>query len=186
MTSSNGNIFRVTGLLCGEFSGHRRILRTKTSDAVLWYFFDLRLYQQLNKNGDVGDLRRHRAHYDVIVMGLMGHCFFYPKFTHNNHIFICTPAVCQEMIIIMTNICSKVRHIFGMRPITFQLTDKTEVKMEWRTWKQMIVSNLGIDSRHLKVVYLRQPNTCWAHDDSLPYVSVKSIQDSEYLLSYPK
>ena len=28
MTSSNGNIFRVTGPLCGEFTGHRRIPRT--------------------------------------------------------------------------------------------------------------------------------------------------------------
>ena len=28
MTSSNGNIFRVTGPLCGEFTGHRRIFRT--------------------------------------------------------------------------------------------------------------------------------------------------------------
>ena len=27
MTSSNGNIFRVTGLLCGEFTGHRWIRR---------------------------------------------------------------------------------------------------------------------------------------------------------------
>ena len=38
-------------------------------------------------------------------------------------------------------------------------------------------SNLGIDSRHLKAVYLRQPNTYWAHDDRFPYVSVKSIQN---------
>ena len=28
MTSSNGNIFRVTGHLCGEFTGHRWIPRT--------------------------------------------------------------------------------------------------------------------------------------------------------------
>ena len=33
MTSSNGNIFRVTGPLCGEFTGHRWIPRTKASDA---------------------------------------------------------------------------------------------------------------------------------------------------------
>ena len=33
MTSWNGNIFRVTGPLCGEFTGHRWIPRTKTSDA---------------------------------------------------------------------------------------------------------------------------------------------------------
>ena len=38
MTSSNGNIFRVTGHLCGEFTGHRWILRTKASDAELWCF----------------------------------------------------------------------------------------------------------------------------------------------------
>ena len=36
MTSSNGNIFRVTGHLCGEFTGPRWIPHTKASDAVLW------------------------------------------------------------------------------------------------------------------------------------------------------
>ena len=35
MTSSNVNIFRVTGHLCGEFTGHRWIPRTKASDAEL-------------------------------------------------------------------------------------------------------------------------------------------------------
>ena len=38
MTSSNGNIFRVTGHLCGEFTGLRWIPRTKASDAGLWCF----------------------------------------------------------------------------------------------------------------------------------------------------
>ena len=38
MTSSNGNIFRVTGHLCGEFTGPRWIPRTKVSDAELWCF----------------------------------------------------------------------------------------------------------------------------------------------------
>ena len=35
MTSSNGNIFRVTGHLCGEFIGPRWIPLTKASDAEL-------------------------------------------------------------------------------------------------------------------------------------------------------
>ena len=39
MTSSNGNIFRVTGPLYGEFTGHRWTPRTKASDAELWCFF---------------------------------------------------------------------------------------------------------------------------------------------------
>ena len=38
MTSSNGNIFRVTGPLCGEFPGLRWIPRTKASDTELWCF----------------------------------------------------------------------------------------------------------------------------------------------------
>ena len=36
MTSSNGNIFRVTGHLCGEFIGPRWIPHTKAGDAELW------------------------------------------------------------------------------------------------------------------------------------------------------
>ena len=35
VTSSNGNIFRVAGLLCGEFTSHRLIPHTKASDAEL-------------------------------------------------------------------------------------------------------------------------------------------------------
>ena len=36
---TNANIFRVTGHLCGEFTGHRWIHRTKASDAdELWCF----------------------------------------------------------------------------------------------------------------------------------------------------
>ena len=38
LTSSNGNIFRDTGHVCGEFTGHRWIHRTKASDAELWCF----------------------------------------------------------------------------------------------------------------------------------------------------
>ena len=49
MTSSNGNIFRVTGHFCGEFTGHRWITRTKAIDANLGVFFDLRLNKPLSK-----------------------------------------------------------------------------------------------------------------------------------------
>ena len=38
MTSSKGNIFRVTGPLCRVLPGHRRIPLTKASDAELWCF----------------------------------------------------------------------------------------------------------------------------------------------------
>ena len=38
MTSSNINIFRVTGPFCREFTGLRWIPRKKASNAELWYF----------------------------------------------------------------------------------------------------------------------------------------------------
>ena len=49
MTSSNGNIFRVTGPLCGEFTGHRWIPLTKASDAEFDIFFDLHLNKPLSE-----------------------------------------------------------------------------------------------------------------------------------------
>ena len=38
MTSSNGNIFRVTGHFCREFTGYRWIPCTKASNMELWCF----------------------------------------------------------------------------------------------------------------------------------------------------
>ena len=49
MTSSNGNIFCVTGSLRGELTGLRWIPVTKAIDAELRCFFDLRLNKRLSK-----------------------------------------------------------------------------------------------------------------------------------------
>ena len=73
MTSSNGNIFRVTGYLCGELTGHRCIPLTKASDQSGDLMFSL-IFAWTNdwvNNRDGGDLRHHRAHYDVTVMFLL-------------------------------------------------------------------------------------------------------------------
>ena len=67
MTSSNGNIFRVTGQLCGEFTGPRWIPRTKASDAELWWFICVWTNDSV-KTREAGDLRRFRAYYGVIVL----------------------------------------------------------------------------------------------------------------------
>ena len=50
MTSSNETICRVTGPLCGEFTGQRWIPLTKDSHAELWcFFFYLRPNKRLSK-----------------------------------------------------------------------------------------------------------------------------------------
>ena len=51
VTSSNGNIFRVTGPLCGEFTGPG----------------EFPAQRPVNKR-EAWDLSRHRAHCDVIVI----------------------------------------------------------------------------------------------------------------------
>ena len=63
MTSSNENIFLVTGPLCGEFTTQRPVTRS------FGVFFDLRLEKNVwVNNREAGDLKRYRAHYDAIVM----------------------------------------------------------------------------------------------------------------------
>ena len=63
MTSSNGNIFRVTGPLCGEFTGHKGQWRGALMFLLIYAWINVRA-----NNRTAGDLRRHRAHYDVTVM----------------------------------------------------------------------------------------------------------------------
>ena len=67
MTSSNGNIFRVTDCtanspVTGEFPSQRPV--TRSFDI----FFDLHLKKCGVNNRDAGILRRNDAHYDVILM----------------------------------------------------------------------------------------------------------------------
>ena len=69
MTSSNGTIFRVTGPLCGELTGHtgefpaqRPVTRSFDFSLICAWI------NRWENNREAGDLRRHRSRYDVIVM----------------------------------------------------------------------------------------------------------------------
>ena len=69
--TSNGNIFRVTGHLCWEFTGPRWRELWCFSSICTW------IHDWVN-NLKAGDLRRHCAHYDVSVMFTMkdvGHVY---------------------------------------------------------------------------------------------------------------
>ena len=69
MTSSNGNIFRITAPLCGE-SPHKDQWR----GAVMLSLICAWINRWVNNN-EAGDLRRHRAHYDITVMILWYACW---------------------------------------------------------------------------------------------------------------
>ena len=63
---SNGNIFRVTGHLCGEFAGYKGQWR----GALMFSFICAWMNGWVN-NREAGDLRRHRVHYDFIVIRII-------------------------------------------------------------------------------------------------------------------
>ena len=86
MMSSYENIFRVTGPLCGEFTGHRWIPHTKASDAELWCFLWSALWiKGWVNNCEAGDLGRHCAQYDVIVK-LLSVWIYASSFTANSNL----------------------------------------------------------------------------------------------------
>ena len=86
MMSSNGNLFRVTDPLCGEFTGHRWIPHTKASDAEFWCFlWSVSWINGWVNNSKAGDLRRKRAHYDVIVMRIVYCLHDYAIFPNEPH-----------------------------------------------------------------------------------------------------
>ena len=66
VTSSNGNIFRVTDHLCGEFTGPHK---GQWRGALMFSLICVWINDWVN-NREAGDLRGYRARYDVIVMFL--------------------------------------------------------------------------------------------------------------------
>ena len=85
MTSSNRNIFRITGPLCGEFTGHRWIPLTKALFFSLIFSLMCAWIKGWVNNREADDLRRHRSHYYVTVMwnlltkGLPSPAYFHHK-----------------------------------------------------------------------------------------------------------
>ena len=70
MTSSNGNMFRITGPLCGEFTGPGELYslhKGQWRGALMFSFICAWINDWVN-NREAGDLRRHHGHYDVNVM----------------------------------------------------------------------------------------------------------------------
>ena len=67
MTSSYGNIFRVTGHLCREFTPVNSPHKGRWRRALMFSLICVWINCWLN-NGEAGDSRRYRVHYDVTIM----------------------------------------------------------------------------------------------------------------------
>ena len=84
MTSSNGNIFRVTGPLCGEFTGPGEFPTQRPVTRSFDVFFDLRLNKRLSKQPwgwwfetPSWSLWRHRNVYGKSDLDLARNLFIY-------------------------------------------------------------------------------------------------------------
>ena len=111
MTSSNGNIFHVTGHLCGQ----RWIPHTKAGDVELLFSLICAWINGWVNNCEAGDLRRHRAHYNATLMQLLicawyhvnvknaakyiyyYHTYFVRDVKHNDDTVCLVIKVCQDM-----------------------------------------------------------------------------------------
>ena len=74
--SSNGEIFCITGPLCGEFTSDWWILLIKASDMEngdLMFSLICAWTNDWANNWDAGDLRRYHVHYDITVMDPLIH-----------------------------------------------------------------------------------------------------------------
>ena len=80
MTSSSGNIFRVTGPLCGEFTGDRWIPHKGQWRGALMFSLIFAWINGWVNNRVGGDLTRHIHHYNVIVM------IFCDVYAYNNNL----------------------------------------------------------------------------------------------------
>ena len=118
--------FRVTGPLCGEVTRDRWIPRTKASDAELGCF--LLSAPWINgwvSNGDAGDLRRHHAHYYVIVMSSRNEWRMQRRRTWN--IILPHPPLFQHFSLIFGNANDKVTQCFSL---------ENKCKKNKKLWKE--------------------------------------------------
>ena len=68
MTSSNGNIFRVTGPLCGEFTGPGEFPAQRPVTRSFDVSFDLRLNKRLSKQSWGYISHQNGIHYNGVLL----------------------------------------------------------------------------------------------------------------------
>ena len=86
ITSSSGNIFRVTGPVWGEVTGWFPSQRPVTRSFDV--FFDLHLNHIWANHRDAGDLRRHCAHYDVNTIEFLLLCDWIHVDSNNGTLYV--------------------------------------------------------------------------------------------------
>ena len=111
MTSSNGNIFRVTGPLYGEFTGTGEFPAQSQWRGALMFSLICAWINDWVNNREAGDLRRRHGHSDVNVMNIK-------KAIRTLCVILwmrCNDA-CGDLPTGLINVRSTYRHIEGILP----------------------------------------------------------------------
>ena len=149
MMSSNGHIFRATGLLWGESSGHRWIPLTKVGEAErLDVFFALCLNKRLSKKSRRWWIRTPSrslwGHCNVDICFIR--CIFvlniYHSFTiitNNDKIHYVDVAICSQniLLLLLTILEYKYHHYFNLvtYPVHKMASPSSEGPLEGHCWK---------------------------------------------------
>ena len=108
MTSSYGNIFRVTGPLCEGI--HRSPVNSPHKSQWRGALMFSLIYAWLNacvNNREAGDLRRYRAHYDITVM----HFAFIQSYIVTIHYYLWIHVVIVITVVFSCRSCSVIINI---------------------------------------------------------------------------
>ena len=168
MTSSNGNIFRVTGPLCGKFTGPGEFPTKRPVTRRFDVFFDLRLNKQLNKQSWIWwfetlsrSLWRHRNE-QLVYEGTCDKPLLEPMMNH--FIYTCyrlsiyRGCIWNDSVHCTTIIMIKLRSDLHSRttPHTSPLRARYRVSLEGCTKKN------GLDL----FIYIYEPPMCYGwYDD---------------------
>ena len=125
--------FRITGLLCREFAGHRWIPRTKASDSELWCFISSApesTVEQTMETPVIWD-----AHYDVTIMSDSYRDFVYnlsfPLSYNTFHLGTADALYCT-----ITDLKWIYFILDGTLPALHASQSVLSTRMRWRTWSK--------------------------------------------------
>ena len=137
MTSSNGNIFSVTGPLCGELPITGEFPTQRPGMRSFDVFFDPHRVNGWVNNPKAGDFRRRRAHYDVTVIHPSPQCRIY---TPANTVSIGSVMACRQAItwtdadffFVNLTLRSKLRWNSELQRFAFTKMHLTTSSAKWR------------------------------------------------------
>ena len=120
MTSSNGNIFRVTGHLCGEFTGPRWIPAQRPVTRSFDVFFDLRLNKRFSKQS-------WGCWFETLSRPLWRHCNVCitgnPVHSRDPHLVIALSADRLSKTVSYSSPINNFKYVFAEQTTLFKMAD---------------------------------------------------------------